>query len=249
MMHPELKVYENSNDLSQAAARIFAVVAAESVARRGRFVVALSGGGTPKGLYRLLSGPPYRTSIPWRHTHIFWGDERLVPPDDPGSNYGQVAGILLDRISIPATNAHRLKGESNPDEAVSCYKEELRLVASGDRAWPRFDLALMGLGGDGHTASLFPGPVSAVEQTEPVVAVTADYNGRPANRISLTPLVFNDARQVLFLVAGASKAEVLAAVVNGPYRPELWPAQRIQPHTGKVTWLIDEAAARKLPAT
>ncbi|HID28743.1 MAG TPA: hypothetical protein EYP19_01925, partial [Desulfobacterales bacterium] len=122
---------------------------------------------------------------------------------------------------------------------------QLRQLAEPNRAWPRFDLAVMGLGGDGHTASLFPGPIPAAELRDPVMAVTADYDGRPAQRITLTPLVFNDARHVLFLVMGENKAEAVTAVLRGPHQPEKWPAQRIESGNGRLVWFLDEAAASK----
>jgi len=243
---PEVLVFPDAAALSQAAAQRFVAIARKAVAARGRFTVALSGGSTPQALYRLLSQPPYTETVPWAQTHVFWGDERLVPPDHPGSNYGQAAHILLDRVPIPAAHIHRARGELAPDEAVADYSRQLAHFAAGGRAWPRLDLALMGTGGDGHTASLFPGPIPDTEKQQPVMTVTADYDGRPAQRITLTPLVFNDARHVLFLVTGESKAAALAAVLHGPFQPEQWPAQRIQPANGKLIWMVDEAAAGQL---
>jgi 6-phosphogluconolactonase len=239
----KVKVFDNNSKLSQAAAQMVTVLSQEATAAHGRFLIALSGGGTPAGLFHLLAQPPYADQIPWTQTHIFWGDERLVPPDDPDSNFGQAADILFKYISIPAANVHRAQGELAAELAVADYITQLQQVAEPGRAWPRFDLAIMGLGSDGHTASLFPGPISEAEQTKPVIAVTADYDGRPAQRISLTPLVFNDARHILFLVAGENKAEAVTAVRDGPRHLQQWPAQRIQPKDGQLIWLLDEAAA------
>lgn len=243
----EVNVYDHTSTLSEAAAGIVVAAAQAAAAERGRFLVALSGGSTPAGLFHLLAQTPYVDQIPWKQSHIFWGDERLVPPDDPGSNYGQVAQILLDHLSLPAENIHRAKGELDSASAVADYSTQLRQLAEVGRRWPRFDLAIMGLGSDGHTASLFPGPIAETEKHDPVIAVTAEYDGRPAHRISLTPLLFNDARHILFLVTGNNKAAAVTAVIHGQRQPEKWPAQRIKPHDGRLTWFIDKAAAAKMP--
>ncbi|MEJ2747629.1 MAG: 6-phosphogluconolactonase [Anaerolineae bacterium] len=213
---PKIKVFKTKSDLSQAAVRLVVAAAQEAVTANGRFLIALSGGSTPTGLFHLLSQPPHVQQMPWDQTLVFWGDERLVPPDDPGSNYGQAADMFLRHVPIPAANIHRVLGEADADTAVADYTAQLQAAAEPGRSWPRFDLAIMGLGSDGHTASLFPGPVPAAEGSDPVIAVTADYDGRPAQRISLTPRVFNDAYHVLFLVTGANKADAVTAVIIGP---------------------------------
>ncbi len=242
----DIRIFKTKSELSQAAVRLVIAVAQSAVALNGRFLIALSGGGTPVGLFRLLSQPPHKKRMPWEQTHVFWGDERLVSPDDPGSNYGQAADILLRHVPIPAANIHRVLGEADAVTAVADYTAQLRQLAEPGRTWPHFDLAIMGLGSDGHTASLFPGPIPTAETTDPVIAVTADYDGRPAHRITLTPLVFNDARHLLFMLTGANKADAVNAVTRGPLQLETWPAQRICPHDGQITWLLDEAAAAKL---
>ena len=241
----DFQIFKDKDALSEAAARLVVDTGREAVAKNGRFLIALSGGGTPSGMFRLLAQPPFSEQMPWAQTHIFWGDERLVPPADPGSNYGQAARLLLNHVPIPAANIHRVKGEDDSAAAVHDYTAQLRQLAEPGRAWPHFDLAVMGLGSDGHTASLFPGPIPAAETQNPVMAVTADYDGRPAHRVTLTPLVFNDARHVLFLVMGKSKAEAVTAVLHAPYQPEKWPAQRIKPGNGRLLWFLDEAAASK----
>jgi 6-phosphogluconolactonase len=242
----DIRIFKTESELSQAAARLVIAAAQGAVALNGRFLIALSGGSTPNGMFHLLSQPPHTERMPWTQTHVFWGDERLVPPDDPGSNYGQASDILLRHVPIPAANIHRVLGEADSATAVADYTTQLRQLAKPDRTWPRFDLAIMGLGSDGHTASLFPGSIPAAETTDPVMAVTANYDGRPAHRITLTPLVFNDARHILFMLTGANKADAVTAVVRGPQQPEKWPAQRICPHDGQITWLLDEAAAPQL---
>ena len=241
-----VQIFADADALSQAAAQQFTQIAQKAVTQRGRFLAALAGGGTPEPLYRLLSQEPYRTAVPWANTHLFWGDERLVPPNADGSNYGQVEELLLRHVPIPAANVHRAKGECDPKTAVADYRQQLQFLARSDRRWPRLDLALMGMGSDGHTASLFPGPIADDENEEPVVLANADYDGRPSQRVTLTPLVFNDARHVLFLVTGQKKAETLTAVLQGPSQPEKWPAQRIQPQQGALTWLVDDDAAANL---
>lgn len=233
-------------EMSQAAARLVVGIAQGAVAVHGRFLIALSGGSTPAGLFRRLSQPPFLERMPWAETHVFWGDERLVPPDDPGSNYGQAAELLLRHVPIPTANVHRVLGDANADTAVADYTAQLQQIASPGYAWPRFDLAIMGLGSDGHTASLFPGPVPPAESRNPVMAVTADYNGRPAHRITLTPLVFNDAHHIIFMATGANKAKAVKAVLQGAPEIETWPAQRISAQDGKTTWLLDKAAAADL---
>lgn len=151
--------------------------------------------------------------------------------------------MLLDKVPIPAENIHRVRGELPPAAAVLDYTAQLRAFAANGRDWPRFDLVLLGLGSDGHTASLFPGSPAADAPGTAVQAVTADYEDRPSQRLTLTPPVFNDARHILFLVTGANKAQAVTAVLEGPFDPVQWPAQRIQPHRGTVTWFIDQAAA------
>ncbi len=239
----DVRVFNNSSEISQAAARLVVGFAQDAVALHGRFLIALSGGSTPAGLFRLLSQPSFNERIPWTETHVFWGDERLVPPDDPGSNYGQAADLLLRHVPIPAANIHRVLGETDAATAVADYTAQLNEIAEPGRAWPRFDLAIMGLGSDGHTASLFPGPIPPAESREPVMAVTADYDGRPAHRVTLTPLVFNEARHIMFMVTGANKAKAVKAVLRDSLQSETWPAQRICAHDGQITWLLDKAAA------
>lgn len=246
MTNPSIQVFQNQADLIKKAGDLFVSVAKEAVAENGRFLIALSGGSTPKALFQLLATQAYATQIDWQNTRIFWGDERLVPPDDPGSNYKLAMDTLLSLVPIPIENIHRAKGELDVETAVVDYTQQLQQLAPPHQPFPQFDLALMGLGSDGHTASLFPGAIPNKETSQPVMAVTADYDGRPAQRITLTPLLFNAARHILFLATGEKKATALAAVLNRQDTPEKWPAQRIQPTNGTVTWLVDAVAAQKL---
>jgi 6-phosphogluconolactonase len=239
-----IRILADLDKVGRAAAGLLVESAAQAVAQHGRFLVALSGGSTPVGLYRLLAEPATRDQIDWNKTYLFWGDERCVPADDPGNNYGQAKQVLLDKIPIPLENIRRVDSHLEPGAAALDYARRLRDFASPPLAWPRFDLALLGLGDDGHTASLFPG--SPLDVATPTLAVSAQYQGRPADRVTLTPLVFNAARRILFLVVGANKAEPLANVLFGGYHPEKLPAQRIQPTAGEIIWLVDAAAGSKL---
>ncbi len=238
-----VQVFADKAALARAAADRITTLAAESIAEQGRFSILLSGGSTPQALFTLLAAPPYNTRLPWQQIHFFWGDERLVPPGDAGSNFFHAAQMLLDKVPVPAENIHRVRGELPPATAVLDYTAQLKAFAAGGRDWPRFDLVLLGLGSDGHTASLFPGSPAADAPGTAVKSVTADYEDRPSQRLTLTPPVFNDARHILFLVTGANKAQAVTAVLEGPFDPVQWPAQRIQPHRGTVTWFIDQTAA------
>ena len=243
-MKADIRIFKDSDALSHAAAEIFVQTAEQAMRARGRFLVALSGGGTPSGLYRLLTEEPYRHQVDWPSMFVFWGDERCVPPDDASSNYCQALDALLRHVSIPDKNVLRIQGELEPVKASKSYIRTLKRFASPPLDWPRLDLVLLGMGDDGHTASLFPG--SPVDASAPALPVTADYQGRPAQRVTLTPLVFNSARNIVFLVTGAIKSSMLKRVLRGNYQPELFPAQRIRPTEGKVIWLVDEEAGRSL---
>ncbi len=228
-------------ELSQYAARSFIGIANKSIKERGRFLVALSGGGTPMRLYELL-GDQFQNAVDWSRVHFFWGDERCVPVDDPGNNYGQTKQVLFDKIG--GTNIHRINSDLAPDSAATDYANTLKVFSEPPLDFPRFDLVLLGMGEDGHTASLFPN--SPVDVTAPTMAVTANYQDRPANRVTLTQRVFNQAREIWFLVAGTNKAETLQKVLNGEFQPKVFPAQRIKPVDGNLVWMIDEEAASLL---
>jgi 6-phosphogluconolactonase len=230
--------------LSHNAAELLVEQASRSIAERGQFLVALNGGSTPSQLFQLL-GIEYRDRLDWDKVHIFWGDERLVPAEDAESSYGQARKLFLSQITIPESNVHPIDGKLPASVAAEKYAQVLKQFAAPPLPFPHFDLVYLGMGEDGHTASLFPG--SEVEAIEPVIAVTAHYQGRPAQRITLTPFVLNNARTVAFMATGEKKASTLAEVLSDHYNPELYPAQRIEPKDGKTIWLIDEDAASKLP--
>lgn len=243
-MKPEIHIFKDVEELNSTAAMLFSEQAAQSIMERDRFLVTLNGGSTPTRLFRLLA-THFRESVNWSRVHIFWGDERCVPPTNPGSNYGQARDMLLSQVPIPDANIHRIKGEFEPVEASNDYIQTLREFTAPPFAWPRFDLVYLGMGEDGHTASLFPG--SQTEVLEPVLPITAQYQDRPAQRVTLTPVVFNSAYMIVFMATGEKKATVLAEVLHGGYDPELYPAQRIHPTEGRLIWLVDEAAASELP--
>ena len=245
-MKPEIRFFNDLEDLSRTAANLFIKQAEQSISERNRFLVALNGGSTPTRLFQLLATDEHEKAD-WSKVHIFWGDERCVPPNDSGSSYGQARDILLSHVLIPDVNIHRIKGELGPAEASKDYFLTLKGFASPPLEWPRFDLVYLGMGEDGHTASLFPG--SPVDVSEPVMPVTAHYQDRPANRVTLTPIVFNSARMVVFMAGGEKKAIHLAEVLSDRYNPAKYPAQRIKPKDGRLIWLVDEAAASRLPET
>jgi len=228
--------------LARAAAEAVTTLAAESVAARGAFSLALSGGSTPRALYQLLADPsgPYRDRIPWASVHAFFSDERAVPPDDPQSNYRMARAALLDRV--PVGSVHRMAGELGAAEAAARYQAELR-AHFGGVAFPAFDLILLGLGTDGHTASLFPGSPALLERSRWVVAAP----GPPPSteRITLTVPVLEAARTVLFLVAGPDKSEPVHRLVHPGAGEEPIPAARIR-FGGAVRVLVDRAAAARL---
>lgn len=213
--------------------------AARVAAAAGVVRVALSGGATPRDLFAKLAAPPYREAIPWARVELFWGDERFVPADHPESNYGMTRRALLDHIAIPAANIHPIPTDGTPDEAASRYEALLREVYGAetlDPARPLFDIVFLGLGEDGHTASLLPGQVVLAERRAWVAAVT---QGRPETRITLTYPALESSRHVAFLVAGASKAAICRAVREG--RADV-PAARLHP-AGETLWFLDRAAA------
>jgi 6-phosphogluconolactonase len=228
--------------LMNAAAEEVASRAAAAVAARGRFAVALAGGSTPRTLYALLADPaaPYRERMPWAATHVFFGDERCVPPSDAASNYGMAWRALLSRVPVPHANVHRMRGELEPDEAARDYERELGQVFPPSAGLPRFDVILLGLGGDGHTASLFPG-TAALEERERLAVANASPDGLA--RVTLTYPVLDAARSVLFVVAGDEKAERVADVLE---RGADLPAARVAPADGELLWLLDASAAARL---
>lgn len=233
----EAIIYPDLSTLIGGAAGWVADTAAEAIGERGSFNVALSGGNTPKPVYQRLAS----ASIDWTRVHVFFGDERCVPPGDARSNYHMAKLALLDHVAIPAENVHRMRGEDPPEVAAEAYAVELR-SALGEGG--RLDLVLLGLGHDGHTASLFPGLAGVSETQRGVMEAYVEFVGMW--RLTLTPPTINAARRVGFLVSGDDKAEVLRRVLQGPRQPVVLPAQAIRPAERPPLWLIDAAAAAKL---
>ncbi len=246
MLNSSVEIYDDIDALSRAEAKHVLNVATKAVKNKGNFTWVLSGGGTPETLFRLMTQATYKNSMPWTKTYVFWGDERLVPPEHAESNFGQARNLMLDHVPIPAANIFRIKGELEANAAYKDFGNQLVLFAEDGSKWPHFDLVQMGLGSDGHTASLFPGSLPDDQLSSPIAVVTADYAGRPANRITMTPLLFNLARHIDFMVTGIDKAKAVAGSIEGDSDPLNWPAQRIKPKSGDLLWLLDVNAASAL---
>jgi 6-phosphogluconolactonase len=244
----ELRVFPGTEDLALAAAAEFFARARTAVAQRGRFIIALPGGATPNRFYALLAG--WRRAgtgrIPWAKIHVFWGDERLVPPGHVDSNFRAVNEALLVQVPIPQANVHRIRTEGrSPAGAAALYEQEVRtFFRLPVGRFPRFDLVVLGLGADGHTASLFPGSEALLEDTRLVVAPLVAKLG--THRITFTLPVFNNARTIMFLVSGGQKAETLARALHGGGGSDALPARLVRPRDGTLLWLVDRAAARRL---
>jgi 6-phosphogluconolactonase len=243
----EAVVLSGAKSLFRAAAAAVVREAESALREHGAFTIALAGGSTPRGLYELLAADAaFRDRIDWRRVDVFWGDERLVPPDHPESNYRMAHGALLSKVPIPPDRVHRIHGEeADPARAAADYEDVMR-AAFGLEAGqvPRFDCVLLGLGADGHTASLFPGSPALEERSR--LAVSTWVKTLSANRITLTLPVFNSAASVLFLASGAGKAEALRAIVERGSGPPVLPAQMVVPHAGTLTVMADAPAARLL---
>ena len=243
----EVRILADASAIAQTAAAEFVEAAKEAVCLKDSFSVALSGGSTPKVLYGLLlNNGPLRAILPWDKIQFFFGDERHVAPDNAESNFRMASEAMLSKAPIDAKQVHRIKGEiANPVEGAAEYEKDLResFRLSGG-ALPRFDLVLLGMGPEGHTASLFPGTKALKEQQRLVVS---NWVGKLyTDRITLTPPVLNNAARIIFMAHGAEKAPALKAVLEGPYEPEQLPAQIIHPKDGKVLWLVDPTAASML---
>ena len=247
-----VETHATSEQLTRAAAERFVLSAAAAITSWGGFTVALSGGSTPRVLYDLLA-TEYAHRVKWSSVQLYWGDERCVPPDDASSNYRMAREAMLDRVPIPAANVHRMHGEDPPATAAAAYERELRETfgtsTGPSRGSPgtRFDLVLLGLGTNGHTASLFPRMLAVREQTRWVMAERTD--ALQQWRLTLTPAILNEAGEVLFLVSGSEKAAILRRVLFGARNPDELPAQAIVPTSGRLRWMVDAAAAADLPAT
>ncbi|MDZ7269658.1 MAG: 6-phosphogluconolactonase [candidate division KSB1 bacterium] len=245
-LEQKIIMLDDAAAVAQRSAEEFAALAAEVIARRGRLAVALSGGATPAGMYRRLAVPPLAGAIDWQRVHLFWGDERAVAPHHADSNYGMARQVLLAHLALPVANVHRMPADYY-DLAVAAgsYANELRAFFDlPPGALPVFDLILLGLGTDGHVASLFPGTPALAERARLVAENPVPQ--LQTMRLTLTLPVINAAANVWFLVTGADKAEMVAhALQPGPAAPAI-PARQVQPEHGAVTWFLDRAAAARL---
>lgn len=251
-----VRAYVDAEELALKAAQYFARLADQYVIGNGHFTVALSGGSTPQAMLRVLAQEPFFSTVPWSMIYFFWSDERCVPPEHDESNFRVAQELLLAKVPVNPENVFRFRGEiSDPELAAQDYEKTLRnffIMGPGtDRRgtaplslFPRFDLIFLGMGADGHTASLFPGS-PALQVTNR--SVCAHYVERlQAHRLTLTVPTINNARNVTFLVSGADKAETFRQVMEGPARPDVLPSQSIKPGNGTLLWLVDEPAAARL---
>jgi 6-phosphogluconolactonase len=241
--HVEVQIFPDLMAISQKAAEMFVLLARASISEKGRFAVAISGGSTPKRFYSLLGSAAYRDQIDWPSVHFFWADERCVPKEDEENNFKLASETFLSRVPVPDRNIHRIKGEKGPEVGTKDYGGRIRSFF-GTLGLPVFDLILLGMGEDGHTASLFPGSKVLQERGRPAVPVYLEKPG--VDRITVTLPVLNRASQIIFLVSGSSKAGAVRRVLEEEEMGEQLPASLIRPLHGSVTWLIDEEAAGKL---
>lgn len=239
-----IEIFSTPDELATGAANFIAGLANRAIAARGQFSIALSGGSTPIAAYRKLAATPFASSLDWQHMHIFWSDERCVPPTDPDSNYLGAKSALLDAVSLPKANIHRIHGELEPDRAAELYRAELA-AHFRTSSIPIFDLILLGLGEDGHTASLFPRSQALICGEVPVAE---NYVAHLESwRVTFTFPLINSSREVAFLVSGESKAEVVKEIIEGGEKQ--YPAKAIQPQSGQLTWLLDADAASLLKSS
>ncbi len=244
MPEPKIVVVNDAAELFVHAAEEIAHVAGEAICTHGEFTFCLSGGSTPASTYELLA-TRFLNSVDWKEVRFYWGDERCVPPEHPESNYAMANRTILSKLAIKPEQVFRMRGELPPQEGALDYEKQLKAsFGLGDGEFPRFDLILLGLGDNRHTASLFPGDPAIHEARRSVVAV--DVDAEPRNRLSFTAPVLNNAERVMFLAAGQKKAEAVRDIIDGPRDPDRFPAQIVAPENGAVTWFLDRAAASLL---
>lgn len=236
-----IRVFDDPEGVARAAARRIVELAAAAVEEKGAFSLALSGGSTPRSVYELLAGEEFRGRVDWAKVHVFFGDERAVPADDADSNYRMANEALLSRVPVPAENVHRMEGLGDAAANASDYESVMRGFFGEGAEWPRLDLVMLGMGDDGHTASLFPGTAALEERRAWAAANWVEKLG--AWRVTLSAPAINAARHVLFLVTGAGKAERLREVLRGGRDPARLPSQLISPDDGALEWFVDRAAA------
>jgi 6-phosphogluconolactonase len=243
--HGDLVILADPAALADEGARRFAELARAAIAEHGRFSVALSGGSTPRALYERLARPPLSGAVDWANVHVFWGDERFVPPDDPESCYRMARESLLAHVAIPAANIYPVPTVGGtPEAAASAYAETIAILFGAGT--PRYDLILLGMGPDGHTASLFPGHPEVINPSEELVAAVHNAPKPPPTRITFTYKLINAAANVIFLAAGVDKAATLREVLRGPSDLARLPAQGVRPERGALVWLVDAEAAKEI---
>jgi 6-phosphogluconolactonase len=240
------RIYPTPPAVAQAAAQLFTDTVLNAVQTRGLARVAISGGTTPKAVFALLASEPFLKQIPWDKLYLYWVDERCVPPDHPDSNYRMTNEAMLSKVPLPADHVFRMEGELDPHVAAARYEATIRNSFKLEGAeTPTFDLILLGMGDDGHTASLFPHTEGLENITDLVIPNHVPQ--KDTWRITLTFPVINRGREVAFLIEGAAKTQVLHDVLLGPWQPDTFPSQLIRPASGRLTLLLDSAAAAKLP--
>ncbi|MBE2201591.1 MAG: 6-phosphogluconolactonase [Anaerolinea sp.] len=234
--------------LAAEAARRFVSLAVYAIVTHGRFSVALSGGGTPEAMHRLLAQAPLKNQVTWENVHVFWGDERFVPPDDPDSSQRMARETLLNNVPIPAANIYPMPTVGlTPDAAAQQYARTISNFFAPFA--PRFDLVFLGMGADGHTASLFPGQTAVTTSHEQLVTAVFHAPKPPPIRLTLTYQAINQAANIIFLVSGSSKADMIARIFAPERDPVRYPAQGVRPGNGRLLWLLDNEAAQKLADT
>jgi 6-phosphogluconolactonase len=242
----QLHIYKDNDALSRAAAEWITRYISDTLQNQDRFTWVLSGGNTPKSLYELLGAPPYLEKIQWNKIHIFWGDERAVPFDDPRNNAKMAYDALLNHVPVPSAQIHIMRTDIAPEKSAADYEQILhQYFGNADRpSSTSFDLVLLGMGEDGHTLSLFPGTEVVHESQAWVKAFF--LKAQDMYRITLTKTIVNSSCTIAFLTTGSNKSKAIKQVLEGPADPDLYPSQEIKPQTGQLHWFVDEAAAEKL---
>jgi 6-phosphogluconolactonase len=237
-----INIFDTEGELDTAVAQFIVKKATEAIRSKGKFSLVLSGGNTPRGLYTLLSAQIYSSLIQWESVYIFWADERCVALDDESNNAQMAKTLLLNKVNIPAVNIYRIPSDIDPTKAARIYEDNIRFFFKGQ--FPSFDLILLGLGENGHTASLFPYTQAQYAASRLITQV--HVKEQEMYRITMTSFLINMAHHILFLVSGADKSEILDQIINGPFDADKYPAQTINPHNGDLNWYLDKAAAQSL---
>jgi 6-phosphogluconolactonase len=246
MNEPKITILDDPQSVYVHAAEEITHFSGEDISTHAEFTIALSGGSTPAAIYELLA-TRFRLSVDWKEVQFWWGDERCVPPDDRESNYAMAKRTLLSHLELRPEQVHRMHGELTPAQGARAYEQELRSAFSlADGEFPRFGLVMLGLGGNRHTLSLFPGHQATIEETQRLV-VADEVEATPRPRLTFTPPVANRAQRAMFVATGKEKAEAVRDVIAGPRDPLKFPAQIIEPADGELIWLLDKAAASLLP--